>query len=114
MFSPKKITQYFTTFLILPTILLSTCSDKSEYGDASDYEKLGASCVNTTGDTTEPTFTLSPSDNATNVPIVSKIVVTFSDEMLENSITTNTSNSSNHYRINQTILRILPIYSAVP
>ena len=94
MFSPKKITQYFTTVLILPAILLSTCSEKSEYGDASDYEKLGASCVNSTGDTTAPTISeLSPSDNSTNVPVASKVVVTFSDEMLAYSITTNTADT---------------------
>ena len=50
MFSPKKITQYFTAVLILPAILLSTCSERSEYGDASDYEKLGAD------DTISPTI----------------------------------------------------------
>tara|TARA_B100000315_G_scaffold191311_1_gene181508 strand:- start:142 stop:1734 length:1593 start_codon:yes stop_codon:yes gene_type:complete len=94
MFSPKKITQYFITVLILLAILLSTCSEKSEYGDASDYEKLGAICVNSTGDTTAPTISeLSPSDNSTNVPVASKVVVTFSDEMLAYSITTNTADT---------------------
>lgn len=94
MFSPKKITQYFTTVLILPVILLSTCSEKSEYGDASDYEKLGASCANSTGDTTGPTISeLIPSDNSTNVPVANKIVVMFSDAMLAYSITTNTADT---------------------
>ena len=94
MFSPKKITQYFTTVLILPVILLSTCSEKSEYGDARDYEKLGASCANSTEDTSSPTISeLIPSDNSTNTPVASKIVVTFSDAMLAYSITTNTADT---------------------
>ena len=94
MFSSKKVTLYFTTVLILPAILLSTCSEKSEYGDASDYEKLGASCQNSTGDTSSPTVSvLSPSDNSTNVPVATKVVVTFSDEMKAYSITTNTADT---------------------
>ena len=94
MYSPKKITQYFTAVLILPAILLSACSEKSEYGEASDYEKLGASCQNSTGDTSAPTIAeLSPSDNSTNVPVASKIVVTFSDAMLPYSVTTNTADT---------------------
>ena len=95
MLSPKKITQYFTTVLILPAILLSACSEKSEYGETSDFEKLGASCQNTIGDTSAPTISeLSPSDNSTNVPVASKIVVTFSDAMLAHSITTNTADTN--------------------
>ena len=94
MFSPKKITLYFTAVLILSAIFLSTCSETSEYGEASDYEKLGASCTNSTGDTTAPTISeLIPSDNSTNVPTTNKIVVTFSDEMLAYSITTNTADT---------------------
>ena len=55
MFSPKNFPQYFTAVLILTSILLSTCSETSEYGEASDYEKLGAA------DTISPTITeLSP------------------------------------------------------
>ena len=94
MFSPKKFTQIFTIVLVLPAIVLSTCSEKSEYGDASDYEKLGASCDYSTGDTTIPTVSsLSPSDNSTNVPVASQVVVLFSDKMLANSISTNTADT---------------------
>ena len=79
---------------MLPAIFLSTCSEKSEYGDASDYEKLGASCDYTTGDTTSPTvFSLSPSDNSSNVPVASQVVVMFSDKMLATSISTNTADT---------------------
>ena len=94
MLSPKKFALCFTAVLILSAIFLSTCSEKSEYGDASDYEKLGASCQNSTGDTSAPTISeLSPSDNSTNVPVASKIVVTFSDAMLPYSVTTNTADT---------------------
>ena len=94
MLSPKKFALYFTAVLILSAIFLSTCSEKSEYGDASDYEKLGASCVNSTGDTTAPTISeLSPSDNSTNVPVATKVVVTFRDQMKAYSITTNTTDT---------------------
>ena len=42
MFSPKQLNPFCTLVLILTAICLSNCSDKSEYGEASDYEKLGA------------------------------------------------------------------------
>ena len=41
MFSPKQLNPFCTLVLILTTFCLSNCSDKSEYGEASDYEKLG-------------------------------------------------------------------------
>jgi len=94
MSSTKKFTLYFIAVLILSAIFLSTCSETSEYGEASDYEKLGASCTNSSGDTSAPTISeLIPSDNSTNVPIANKIVVTFSDAMLAYSVTTNTADT---------------------
>jgi len=94
MLSPKEFALYFTAVLILSAIFLSTCSEKSEYGEASDYEKLGASCQNSAGDTSSPTISeLTPSDNSTNVPVASKIVVTFSDAMLAYSVNTNTADT---------------------
>ena len=41
MFSHKQFNPFFKLVLILTAICLSNCSDKSEYGEASDYEKLG-------------------------------------------------------------------------
>ncbi len=41
MFSPKQLNPFCTIVLILTAFCLSNCSDKSEYGEASDYEKLG-------------------------------------------------------------------------
>jgi len=94
MLSPKEFTLYFVSVLILSAIFLSTCSETSEYGEASDYEKLGASCVNSSGDTSAPTISeLIPADNSTNVPVASKIVVEFSDAMLPYSVTTNTADT---------------------
>jgi hypothetical protein len=42
MFSHKQFNPFFKLVLVLTAICLSNCSDKSEYGEASDYEKLGA------------------------------------------------------------------------
>ena len=71
MFSPKKITLYFTAVLILSAIFLSTCSETSEYGEASDYEKLGAP------DTISPIITvLSPTDNSTDIAVTTCLLYT--------------------------------------
>ncbi|MCS5553616.1 MAG: Ig-like domain-containing protein, partial [SAR324 cluster bacterium] len=89
MFSPKKITQYFTAVLILPAILLSTCSETSEYGDASDYEKLGAS------DRISPTITsVSPTDNSSDVSVSTTITATLSEKISTGTVTTNTSDTT--------------------
>jgi len=42
MFTHKQFNPFFKLVLFLTAICLSNCSDKSEYGEASDYEKLGA------------------------------------------------------------------------
>ena len=43
MFSLKQLKPFCTLFLILTAFCLSNCSENSEYGDASDYEKGGYS-----------------------------------------------------------------------
>jgi hypothetical protein len=43
MFSLKKLNPFCTLVLILTAFCLSNCSENSEYGEASDYEKLGYS-----------------------------------------------------------------------
>jgi len=89
MFSTKKITLWFSTILILSAIFLSTCSETSEYGEASDYEKLGAS------DTIRPTISgLNPTDNSSDVTVSTNIAVTFSEKISTGSVTTNTSDTS--------------------
>ena len=89
MFSPKKITLYFTAVLILSAIFLSTCSETSEYGEASDYEKLGAD------DTISPTITtVSPTDNSSDVAVSTAIAVTFSEKISTSTASTNTSDTT--------------------
>ena len=85
----EKITLFFTTVLILSAVFLSTCSETSEYGDASDYEKLGAA------DTISPIVSsLSPSDNSSDVAIASTIAVTFNEAISTGTVTTNTSDTT--------------------
>ena len=43
MFSLKQLNPFYTLVLILTAFCLSNCSENSEYGEASDYEKLGYS-----------------------------------------------------------------------
>ena len=43
MFSLKQLKPFCTLFLLLTAFCLSNCSENSEYGDASDYEKGGYS-----------------------------------------------------------------------
>ena len=89
MFSPNKITLCFITVLILSAIFLSTCSETSEYGDASDYEKLGAA------DTISPTITeLSPADNSTDIVVSTTIAATFNEKISTGTVTTNTSDTT--------------------
>ena len=64
MVSRKKFALYFAAVLILTAIFLSTCSETSEYGEASDYEKLGAS------DSVSPLISsISPTDNSSDVSV---------------------------------------------
>ena len=89
MFSSEKITLFFTTVLILSAVFLSTCSETSEYGEASDYEKLGAV------DTISPIVSsLSPTDNSSDVAVASSIAVTFNEAISTGTVTTNTSDTT--------------------
>ena len=42
MYSIRKIISFLPLVFILLLLLLNSCSDRSEYGTESDYEKLGA------------------------------------------------------------------------
>ena len=89
MFSLKQLNPFCTLVLILTVFCLSNCSDKSEYGDTSDYEKTGAT------DLIEPTIlSVSPTDNSTNVAFSTAVAVTFSETMSTSTITTNTDNTT--------------------
>jgi hypothetical protein len=83
--------RFLSLVLVTLVLLLSNCSERSEYGEASDYEKLGA--VST--DTTAPTISsLSPTDNSTYNSPATTVAVTFSNKMATGSVTTNTSDTS--------------------
>ena len=87
MYSSNNINPIFSLVLVTLVILLSSCKERSEYGKASDYEKLGA---------LQP-FTisaLSPTDNSTYNSPATTVTVTFSKIMGIGSITTNTNNTS--------------------
>ena len=47
MYSIRKIISFFPLVFILLLLLLNSCSDRSEYGTESDYEKLGAVATET-------------------------------------------------------------------
>jgi hypothetical protein len=77
--------------LVTLVLLLSSCSERSEYGKASDYEKLGA--VSTV--TTAPTVSsVSPTDNSTYNSPATTVSATFSKKMATGSVTTNTSDTT--------------------
>ena len=77
--------------LVILVLLLSSCSERSEYGETSDYEKLGAGST----DKTAPTVSsVSPTDNSIYNSPATTIVVTFSETILTSSITTNTSDTT--------------------
>ena len=100
MYSFKK-NKSFLPLVIIPLLLLvNNCTDRSEYGEASDYVKLGAAA--TTGactngeDTTAPTISsVSPIDNSTYyISVATTVAVTFSEKMATGSVTTNTSDTT--------------------
>ena len=85
--------------LVLVTLVffLSSCSERSEYGKKSDYEKLGANTTETEGgtDTTVPTIlSVSPTDNSTYKSPATTIGVIFSETISTSSITTNTNDTT--------------------
>ena len=83
--------RFLPLVLVTLVLLLSSCSERSEYGEASDYEKLGA--VSTV--TTAPTISsLSPNDNSTYNSPATTVAATFSKKMATGSVTTNTNDTS--------------------
>jgi hypothetical protein len=86
----NKMNWFLPLVLVTLVFLLSSCSERSEYGKKSDYEKLGA---NTT--TTFPTISsVSPTINSTNNSPDTTIAVTFSEAMSTGTISTNTADTS--------------------
>jgi hypothetical protein len=89
MYLSNHINQIFWLAIVTLVLLLSNCSDRSQYGESSDYEKLGAP------DTTAPTISsVSPTDNSTYNSPATTVAVTFSENMATGSVTTNTSDTT--------------------
>ena len=83
--------RFLSLVLVTLVLLLSNCSERSEYGKKSDYEKLGA--VSTV--TTVPTVSsVNPTDNSTYNSPATTVAVTFSKKMATGSVTTNTSDTT--------------------
>jgi len=94
VYSSNNINPIFPLVLVPLVLLLSSCSERSEYGEKSDYEKLGAACI-ATADVTAPTVTSeSPTDNTTYNSPATTVAVTFSENMATGSLTTNTSDTT--------------------
>ena len=94
MNSSSKFNSFFTLIIVPLVFFLSSCSERSEYGENSDYEKLGAACI-ASGDVTQPSVSsVSPTDNSTYNSVATTAVVTFSEKLFTWSVTTNTSDTT--------------------
>ena len=51
MFSSNKMNRFLPLVLVTLVLFLSSCSERSEYGKKSDYEKLGAVATETETET---------------------------------------------------------------
>ena len=87
--------RFLPLVLVTFVLLLSSCSERSEYGEKSDYEKLGAACIPSSGEVTPPTVSSeSPTDNSTYNSPETTVAVTFSENMETGSVTTNTNDTT--------------------
>ncbi len=94
MYSSNNTNPVFPLVIVPLVLLLSSCSERSEYGKKSDYEKLGAVCI-ASEDVTAPTVSSeSPTDNSTYNSPATTVAVTFSENMETGSVTTNTSDTT--------------------
>jgi len=96
MYSSNNTNPVFPLVLVPLVFFLSSCSERSEYGETSDYEKLGAPCIaSAPADVTAPTVSSgSPTDNSTYNSPSTTVAVTFSENMETGSVTTNTNDTS--------------------
>ena len=96
MYSSDYTNPVFPLVLVLLVLLLNSCSERSEYGEAGDYEKLGAQCIaSASADGTAPTVSyVSPIDNSTYNSPATTVAVTFSENIETGSVTTNTSDTT--------------------
>jgi hypothetical protein len=96
VYSFNKMNRFLPLVLVTFALLLSSCSERSEYGEAGDYEKLGAPCIaSASADVTAPTVSSkSPTDNTTYNSPATTVAVTFSENIETGSVTTNTSDTT--------------------
>ena len=94
MYSSNNTNPVFPLVIVPLVLLLSSCSESSEYGKKSDYEKLGAVCI-ASEDVIAPFVSYeSPTDNTTYNSPATTVAVTFSETMATGSVTTNTNDTS--------------------
>jgi len=86
MFSLKQLNPFYTLVLILTAFCLSNCSENSEYGEASDYEKLGA------GSSGSGIINGTVLDNASDA--LSGVSVTFAKSGTNSSVVTTEDNGT--------------------
>ena len=105
--------RFLPLVLVTLVLLLSSCSERSEYGKKSDYEKLGAVSTITTAPTVS---SVNPTDNSTDVSASTTVAVTFSKSMSTSTITTNTDNTtcSGSFRLSSDNFTTCIRMSAVP
>ena len=89
MFSLKQLNPFFALVLILIAFCLSNCSENSEYGDASDYEKEGYSPSGSSGSAIIKGTVL---DNASDA--LSGVSVTFTKSGTTSSAVTTEDNGT--------------------
>ena len=95
MYLSNNTNPIFPLVLVLLVLLMSSCYEFSEYGKKSDYEKLGAACIPSSGEVTPPSVSsVSPTDNSTYNSPATTVAVTFSENMKTNSVTTNTNDTT--------------------
>jgi hypothetical protein len=94
MISSSKFKSFFTLILVPLVFFLSSCSERSEYGLKSDYEKFGAACTVTTDSTSPTVSSVSPTDNSTGNAVTTSVAFTFSEAMTTSSLTTNTGDTT--------------------
>ena len=85
MNSSSKFNSFFALIFVPLVFFLSSCSERSEFGEASDYEKLGYDKL---------ISSVFPTDNSTSVSVSTKVAITFLSGMSTGSITTNTSDTT--------------------
>ena len=92
MFSLKQLNPFYTLVLILTAFCLSNCSENSEYGEASDYEKGGYSPSGSDSPSGSGIIKGTVLDNASDA--LSGVSVTFAKSGTTSSVVTTEDNGT--------------------